>query len=224
MWKRAAVRTRPKRVEAHYAQQSGQGSYSGCANYLDFREICARSDIDAMLVATPNHWHALATIEAARNGKDVYCEKPLSRAISETKAMVDAVRRYDCVLQVGSQQRSDTAFRHACELVRNGRIGKVHTVHVNVGGCPEEDNLPEEPVPDGLDWDFWLGPCPWRPYTSVLAPPESYSGWPRWRYYRPYAGSGMTDFGAHHFDIAQWGLGMDHTGPGRSALPRRQGL
>jgi len=202
-----------KRAEEFYAHREGASSYRGCETYHDFRDLCARKDIDAVLVATPNHWHALAVIEAARNGKDLYCEKPLARAIGETQAMVKAVRRYGRILQVGSQQRSDTAFRTACELVRNGRIGKVHTVYVNVGGPPEEDYFPAEPVPDGLDWDFWLGPCPWRPYSSVLAPPESYDGWARWRYYRPYAGSGMTDFGAHHYDIAQWGLGTDDTGP-----------
>jgi predicted dehydrogenase len=196
-----------------YARREEKDRYRSCEHYGDFRAICARQDIDAMVVATPNHWHAICTIEALRNGKDVYCEKPLARAVGESRAMVNAVERYGRVLQVGSQQRSDTAFRHACELVRNGYIGKIHTVHVNVGGPPEEDNLPAEPVPEGLDWDMWLGPCPWRPYSPTLAPPESYSGWPRWRYFRPYAGSGMTDFGAHHFDIAQWGLGMDDTGP-----------
>ena len=201
------------RVNDFYSTQRKDKSYKGCDTYHDFRDICSRPDIDGMVICTPNHWHSLTTIEAVRNGKDVYCEKPLSRSIAETKVMVKAVRRYDRVLQVGSQQRSDTAFRTACELVRNGRIGKVHTVYVNVGGPPGEDYLKPEPVPEGLDWDFWLGPCPWRPYSPVLAPSESFAGWAEWRYYRPYAGGGMTDFGAHHFDIAQWGLGMDHSGP-----------
>jgi predicted dehydrogenase len=211
-----------KRVEDHYGQRDKDGSYKGCDAYNDFRVICARNDIDAMVIATPNQWHALTAIEAAKNGKDIYLEKPLTRTIGEGKALRNAVRRYGRILQTGSQQRSDRAFRFACELVRNGRIGAVKEVHVNVGGPPEEDYLAAEEVPEGLDWDLWLGPCPWRPYSSVLAPPESFDGWPRWRYYRPYAGGNMTDFGAHHFDIAQWGLGMDETGPVRVTPPDDQ--
>lgn len=202
-----------KRVEDHYAQRNDNGSYKGCMAYNDFRQICTRYDIDAMVIATPNQWHALTAIEAAKNGKDIYLEKPLTRTIGEGKALCNAVRRYGRILQTGSQQRSDTAFRTACEIVRNGRIGDVREVFVNVGGPPEEDYLAAEETPEGLDWDMWLGPCPWRPYSSVLAPPESFGGWPQWRYYRPYAGGGMTDFGAHHYDIAQWGLGMDDSGP-----------
>jgi predicted dehydrogenase len=202
-----------QRVNDHYAQREDRAGYEGCDNYNDYRELCARADIDAVVIATPNHWHALNAVEAAKNGKDIYLEKPLARTIGEGQAIQEAVHRYGRILQVGSQQRSDSTFRFACELVRNGRIGKVHTVHVNVGGPPQEDDLAAEPVPEGLDWDFWLGPVPWRPYSATLAPPESFDGWPSWRYYRDYAGGGMTDFGAHHYDIAQWGLGMDHTGP-----------
>jgi len=200
-------------TEEHYGKRDGKGSYKGCSAYGDYRELCARADIDGVIISTPNQWHALNAVEAARQGKDIYLEKPMARTIGEGQAVVKAVRRYGRILQVGSQQRSDTAFRFACELVRNGRIGKVHSVHVNVGGPPVEDYLPAEETPEGLDWDMWLGPCPWRPYSSVLAPPESFGGWPEWRYYRPYAGGMMTDFGAHHFDIAQWGLGMDGSGP-----------
>ncbi|MBI2422327.1 MAG: Gfo/Idh/MocA family oxidoreductase [Candidatus Hydrogenedentes bacterium] len=197
----------------HYALKLNQPGYTCVDHYNDFRELCARDDIDTMVITTPDHWHAIPAIEAAKNGKDIYLEKPMSRTIEEGQAIVKAVRRYGRILQVGSMQRSDTAFHHACELVRNGRIGKVHTVNVNVGGPPNECYLPEQPVPEGLDWDFWLGPCPYRPYHHDLAPPEAWEGWPEWRYYRDYAGGGMCDFGAHHYDIAQWGLGMDHTGP-----------
>lgn len=196
-----------------YAQQNGTASTKVCAGYRDFRELCARDDIDAVVIATPNHWHALTSIAALESGKDVYCEKPLTLTIEESVAVTRAARRYDRVFQTGSQQRSDPTFRFACELVRNGRIGKVHTVHVNVGGPPVECYLPAEPVPEGLDWDFWLGPAPERPYHSDIAPPMEYPHWPNWRAYRDYAGGGMDDFGAHHYDIAQWGLGMDHTGP-----------
>jgi len=127
--------------------------------------------------------------------------------------LVDTTRRYGRVFQTGSQQRSDDEFRIACELVRSGRIGRVHTVHVNVSGPSVECYLPEQPVPAGLDWDFWLGPAPWRPYNADIAPGLDFDGWPNWRAYRDYSGGGMTDWGAHHFDIAQWGLGMDESGP-----------
>ena len=216
-----------QKVNEGYAGRYEKGSYKACTDYNDYRELCARADIDAVLIATPNHWHALNAVEAARNGKDIYLEKPQARTIGESRSILENVRRYGRILQVGSQQRSDTAFRFACELVRNGRIGKVHTVYVNVAGPPEEFYAPEEPVPDGLDWDFWLGPSPWRPYSSIVAPPESYDGWPHWRDYRDYAGGMMTDFGAHHYDIAQWGLGMDDSGPVDvvpPAAPAMQGL
>lgn len=201
------------RVHERYASERTSGQYNGCTIYRDFRELCARPDIDAVVVSTPNHWHALNSIEAMRQGKDVYCEKPLAMTIYESRAMADTAQRHGRILQTGSQQRSDETFRFACELVRNGRIGKIHTVNVNVGGPPIECFLPAEPVPAGLDWDFWLGPAPWRPYHSDIAPGLDFDGWPNWRAYRDYAGGGMTDFGAHHYDIAQWGLGMDDTTP-----------
>ena len=201
------------RTNKEYGRRFDKENYDACKDYNDFRDICARTDIDAMLIATPNQWHALAAVEAARNGKDIYLEKPLARTIGEGKAIVKAVRTYGRILQVGSQQRSDSAFHHACELVRNGRIGKVQHVFVNVGGPPIDEEPPPEETPEGLDWDLWLGPCPYRPYSAELAPPMSFGGWPNWRSYRDYAGGGMTDFGAHHYDIAQWGLGTDGHGP-----------
>ncbi|HOK89503.1 MAG TPA: Gfo/Idh/MocA family oxidoreductase [Candidatus Hydrogenedentes bacterium] len=201
------------RVNEQYAARAGSATYTACDTYNDFRDLCARQDIDVVVIATPNHWHALHAIEALRSGKDVYLEKPLARTIEECEAIVAAVRRYNRVLQVGSQQRSDTAFRFACELVRNGRIGRVREVYANIGGPPNEDNLPGEPCPEGLDWDMWLGPCPSRPFSSTLCPGEFVDVWAEWRYYRPYAGGLMTDWGAHHFDIAQWGLGRDGSGP-----------
>jgi len=200
-------------VDRHYGGQAGKEAYKACDAYKDFREIAARNDIDAVVVATPDHWHALVSIVMLESGKDVYCEKPLTLTINEGKAMIRAARARGRVFQVGSQQRSSGNFRLACELVRNGRIGHVHTVHVNVGGPSVDCHLPAEPVPEGLDWDFWLGPAPWRPYNSDIAPGLDYQGWPNFRAYRDYSGGGMTDFGAHHFDIAQWGLGMDEAGP-----------
>jgi len=178
-----------------------------CATYNDFRELLAREDIDAVLIATGDRWHPLISIAAAKAGKDIYCEKPISLTIAEARAVVKAVRRYGRVFQAGTQQRSSREFRFACELVRNGYIGEVKTVTVGVGGPPgfNECNLPAEAVPDYLDYDMWLGPIPWRPYHSKFV-----GGWMA---YRDCSGGEMTNWGAHHFDTAQWALGMDDSGP-----------
>lgn len=199
-------REKKKWVEDHYANQKAGGGFKGCDTYNDFLELAARPDIDAVCIAVPDHWHALIAIHAAKNGKDIYCEKPLSLTIREARAMVTAVRRYGRVFQTGSQQRSSSNFRFACEMVQSGRIGKVLTVHVNVGGPSGSCYLPPEPAPEGMDWNRWIGPAPYRPYNHGLHPFH-------WRGYRDYSGGGMTDWGAHHFDIAQWGLGMQYTGP-----------
>ncbi len=191
----------------------GGSDYKDLGVYKDFRELIARGDIDAVVIGTPDHWHAIPTIEAARAGMDIYCEKPLTLTIREARAMVDAVRRYGRVFQTGSQQRSSDNFRFACEMVQSGRIGQLKTIHVSVGGPSEDCYLPEEPVPKGVDWDMWLGPAPRRPYNAILCPPPSFTGFPHWRRYKDYSGGGMTDWGAHHFDIAQWGMGMDQSGP-----------
>jgi predicted dehydrogenase len=199
-------------VQEHYSKPNS-APYKGCAAYGDFRELLARDDIDAVVIATPDHWHSIIVIQAAQAGKDIYCEKPLAQTIAEARAMVNAVRRYGRIFQTGSMQRSDDKFRFACELVRNGYIGEVKTVTVGIGGPPEDKPLPAEPVPDYLDWDMWVGPAPWRPYNNDLSPHISFDGFPNWRYHSDFGGGGMTDWGAHHFDIAQWGLGMDETGP-----------
>lgn len=196
-------------------RELGQGLLGGaaeCAGYNDFRELLARKDIDAVLIATPDHWHAIPAIEAARAGKDIYCEKPLSLTVHEAREMVKATRRYNRVFQTGSQQRSGAEFRRACELVRNGYIGKLKEIRIAVGGPSVECHLPAEPVPAGMDWDLWLGPAPVRPFNAVLRPPHN-DTYPNWRAYRDYSGGGMTDWGAHHFDIAQWALDMDNSGP-----------
>ena len=175
-------------------------------DYNDFRELLARDDIDAVVVATPDHWHALVCIEACKAGKDIYCEKPMTLTIEEGKALVKAVRRYGRVFQTGSQQRSDDRFRFACELARNGYVGRVHTVKTSIGSGPTCGWEPETDPPEGLDWNMWLGPAPKKPYTPRRCHYEF-----RWIY--DYSGGKMTDWGAHHNDIAQWGLGMDGTGP-----------
>ena len=182
--------------------------YSGgkCKRYADFRRLLDDPDVDAVLIAVPDHWHACMSILAAQAGKDIYCEKPMSLTIGEARAMVDAVRRYRRVFQTGSQQRASGNFRQACELVRSGYIGTVKQVTVNVGGPAGPCTLKPEPTPAHVDWDMWIGPAPWRPFSKGLHSR-------RWRPYRDFAGGGMTDWGAHHFDIAQWGLGMDNSGP-----------
>lgn len=202
-----------KMVEDYYAKQSDKGAFKGCESYKDFRELIARPDIDAVVVATPDHWHAIIVVAAANAGKDIYCEKPLSLTIPEARAMVNAVRRNQRVCQTGSMQRSSSEFRKACELVRNGRLGKIKNVIVGVGTSSKWCDLPEETMEPGLDWDFWLGPAPVRAYNSVLSPRGVHTHFPNWRSYREYSGGMMTDWGAHHFDIAQWGLGMDDSGP-----------
>jgi predicted dehydrogenase len=201
-----------QRVEKAYA---GNGSYKGCAEYADFRELLARDDIDAVCIATPEHWHALPIIEACKAGKDVYCEKPLTLTLAEAKRCIDAVRQHGRVLQTGSQQRSNVfgQFRQAAEIIRSGRLGKIQTVTVGVGGPSRWCDLPAEAPEPGLDWDLWLGPAPLRPYHSALSPRGVHNHFPAWRNYREYAGGGHSDMGAHHYDIAQWCLGVDDSGP-----------
>ena len=186
------------------------GGPKKCKAYNHFEDVLAHDDIDAVVIATPDHWHATIAVAAAKAGKDIYCEKPLSLTIREARAMVDAARRYGRVFQTGSQQRSGGRERLGCELVRNGRIGKVKEVYVNVGGPSSEKYFDPEPVPEGFDWNRWLGPAPWKPYHRTRCS-GSYGG--GWRVIRDYSGGMMTDWGAHHFDIAQWALGMDDSGP-----------
>ena len=201
-----------KQVEDHYAKQN-DASYTGCTVYPDFRELILRPEIDAVVIATPDHWHALIAITAAKAGKDIYCEKPLCQSLHEARSMVNAVRSKKRVFQTGSMQRSSREFRVACELVRNGAIGKIKNVDVMVGGPGKPCDLPTEEMEPGLNWDMWLGPAPERGYNSILSPRGVHKTFPDWRNYREYGGGMVTDWGAHHFDIAQWGLGMDDTGP-----------
>ena len=177
--------------------------------YNDYRELLARPDIDAVVIATPDHWHCKTAVDACRAGKDVYCEKPLSLTIHEAREMVKAARRNGTVFQTGSQQRSDPKFRQACEVVRSGRIGKLQRGRAAIGRSPTCPHQKTEPVPDWLDWNFWLGPAPWAEYSPKRGSPDF-----RWIY--DYSGGKMTDWGAHHNDIAQWGIGASHTGPVRT--------
>jgi len=203
-----------KIVDEFYAKDPAASSNaSNCHAYKDFRDLLARKDIDAVVVATPDHWHAIICLDAARAGKDIYCEKPLTQSIHEARSLVTAMRRRKRVFQTGSMQRSAKEFRTACELVRNGVIGKIKTVEVAIGGPGVPCDLPGETPEPGLDWDMWLGPAPIRPYHSDLSPRGVHKNYPNWRKYREYGGGMVTDWGAHHYDIAQWGLGMDDSGP-----------
>jgi predicted dehydrogenase len=188
-------------------------SNSDCAAYNDFREIIGRKDIDAVCIATPDHWHAIPTLAALRAGKDVYCEKPLTHNIHEAVKVIKTVPAQKRVLQTGSMQRSMNEFRVACELVRNGIIGTVLKVECSFGDPGRPCDLPEEAMEPGLDWDRWCGPAPFRGYSSVLSPRGVHKNFPDWRNYKEYGSGAIGDWGAHHLDIAQWGLGMDDSGP-----------
>jgi len=182
--------------------------------YTDYRELLADKSIDVVIVATPDHWHAIVTIEALKAGKDVYCEKPLTHNIKEAIAVMDAVKKYNRVLQTGSMQRSSNPeFRVACELVRNNVLGKIKTIEINIGAPAIPYNLKEEPLEPGLDWDRWCGPAPMVAYNSQLSPRGVHQGYPNWRLYREFATGMIGDWGAHHIDIAHWGMGMDDSGP-----------
>lgn len=196
-------------VERFYADKSGLGVYRGCRGYNDFREVLERADVDAVTVVVPDQWHAIMTIRAAETGKDIYCEKPLSLTIGQGRAMVEAVRRHNRILQTGSMERSNPLNRHVCEVVRSGAIGEVKRVITNVGYNNMVGPGPgwqPMPVPEGFDYDLWLGPAPQVPYHRDRC---LY----RFRFHYDYSGGQVTNYGAHSNDLAQWGLGADDTGP-----------
>jgi predicted dehydrogenase len=178
--------------------------------YQDYRKLLERRDIDAVIVATPAHWHALNCIHAAQAGKDIFCEKPLSYSIVEGRRVVEAVRKYRRVLQTGIQQRSGGKEYTGCMHVRNGTIGKVTRVIASNYHSPMETDHPAQDIPEGLDWDMWCGPAERPPYNFVIWDNRSN---PSWVSVRPFSGGQMTDHGSHGLDMAQWGLGMDDGGP-----------
>lgn len=168
--------------------------------YKDYRRLLERKDIDVVVIATPDHWHALIAIHAAQAGKDIYCEKPMTHTIEEGRELVKAVRRYGRVFQLGTQQRAADHFRRAVELVRSGKLGKVKLCRCWIGYNPHSGFVPEQPVPDGLDWDMWLGPAQWRPFRPCYHPFN-------WRWFWDFGGGLMTDWGVHLIDIILWGMG-----------------
>ena len=186
-----------------------------CRIAASWREIVADPAIDAVVVMTPDHWHAEPAISAALAGKHVYCEKPLSLTIAEGRAIANAARSTGVRFQTGSQQRSEFGYHfvRAAEAVRNGRIGRIKRITIGVGAPPIPCDLPEEAVPEGTDWDAWLGQAPMRGFNHELCPLGVHNTYPNWRRYREYCNGGLADMGAHHFDIAQWALGMDESGP-----------
>ena len=193
-----------QKVNDHYAEAYGKGNYQSCEAYADFRQVLDRADIDAVLIATPAHWHATMSAMAAEAGKDIYCEKPTAVTVRESQAMLAAVRRFGRVYQAGTQQRSeyDGKFRRACEFVRSGRIGKLQAIYAyRDGGAvfwPKRFG-PSKPVPEDLDWDLYLGPAPWISY-------DGNTGSHRFDI-------GELNWGQHHYDIVQWAADADNTGP-----------
>lgn len=207
--KRSAFTTK---VEEMYANKAGGATYSGVKTYLEYGEMLERDDLDGVIVATPDHWHALQSIAAMEAGKDVYCEKPLTNTIHEGRQIADAVARTNRIFQTGSMQRSWEKFRLAQEIIAGGKLGKITKVLVNVGDPARDYDLPAEALPAGIDWNRWCGPAPLLPYHHSVAP-AIVNKYPDWRDFRETGGGILSDWGAHMFDIAQWCLGMDHTGP-----------
>ena len=200
-------------VDAKLRQQAKQkiDAVSGtgaCDAYADFREVLARDDIDAVVVATPDHWHVPIAVAAVKAGKAVYCEKPLTLTIHEGRVLSDIVRRYGAILQIGSQQRTDEKFILACELVRNGYLGEIKKIEVVIFARAGKaaGNWTPQPVPPELDYDMWLGSAPWAPYHKERC---HYN----FRFVSDYSGGDMTNWGAHHLDIVQWALDCDRSGP-----------
>jgi predicted dehydrogenase len=211
-------------VEKRYADRVKSGDFKGPAAYTDFRELLAHKGLDAVVIATPDHWHAMPCVLAARAGKHIYCEKPLTHNVAEGRMIVNEVKKAKVVFQTGSQQRSEFGghFRKAVEYIWNGRIGKLKTVRIGVGGPSRPCDLKTEEVPPGTDWDAWLGPAPERGYHSDLCPKGVHGHFPAWRNYQEYAGGQVADMGAHHFDIAQWAMNMDDSGPVEVIPPERK--
>ncbi|WKB81980.1 Gfo/Idh/MocA family oxidoreductase [Cellulophaga lytica] len=207
-------------VNKIYADKRNQNSYNGVSTYTNYKELLNRNDIDAVVIATPDHWHAIQAIDAMKAGKDVYCEKPLTHNINEGIDLVKTAKKTGKILQTGSMQRSNKNFRRACELVRNGYLGDIKQVLVNVGDPAVPYNLKAETLPSEVNWNNWCGPAPLLDYNHRLAPSRNdVDFWPDWRLYEEVGGGILCDWGAHMFDIVQWALGMDRSGPVKYVPP-----
>jgi len=202
-------KSRQQGIKNHVDQRYGN---KDCTMHTDFREVVDRDDIDAVVIGSPDHWHALMCIAAMKSGKDVFCEKPLTLTIKEGRAMVDVARRYGRVCSSGSQ-RVLGDYGGLARKVQSGELGQIHKCYCDPGGPPRECNLPGEPVPDDLDWDMWLGPAPWVPYNAFRCGRAYGLGGKGFRTWRDYSGGMMTDWGGHKFGGAMFALGLDETGP-----------
>jgi predicted dehydrogenase len=211
-------------VNGHYTKQSGK-PYSGVTAYTNYRELLANKDVDAVVISTPDHWHALIAMEAAAAGKDIYLQKPASLTIAEGRALSDAVHRSGRIFQIGSQQRSTVQFRVAAELVRNGRIGKLKTVEIGLPGDPSGDDEREMPVPKNLNYDMWLGSTPAVYYTEKRVHPQQGYDRPGWLRCEQFGAGMITGWGAHHLDSAHWAMDAEYTGPievwGTAEFPKK---
>jgi predicted dehydrogenase len=211
-------------VNGYYTKQTGK-PYSGVTAYTNYRELLANKDVDAVVISTPDHWHALIAMDAVAAGKDVYLQKPASLTIAEGRAVSDAVHRSGRIFQIGSQQRSTVQFRVAAELVRNGRIGQLKTVEIGLPGDPSGDIEPDMAVPENLNYDMWLGSTPVVPYTEKRVHPQKGYDRPGWLRCEQFGAGMITGWGAHHLDSAHWAMDTEYTGPievwGKAEFPKK---
>jgi predicted dehydrogenase len=211
-------------VNQYYSTKTGK-AYAGVTGYGDYRELLKNKDVDAVVISTPDHWHALIAIDAVAAGKDVYLQKPASLTIAEGRALSNAVQRTGRIFQIGSQQRSSPQFRYAAELVLNGRIGQLKAVQVGLPGDPSGEDEPEMPVPRNLNYDTWLGSTPLVYYTEKRVHPQIAYGRPGWLRCEQFGAGMITGWGAHHVDSAHWAMGTELTGPvevwGSAEFPKK---
>jgi predicted dehydrogenase len=200
-------------IDGYYGQKTGNGKYMDTKMYDDYREMLLNKDIDAVMISTPDHWHAQPAMEAALAGKHIYLQKPTSLTILEGRQLCQIVNKKGVVFQVGTQQRSTSQFRIAAELVRNGRIGKLHTIKIGLPGDPSGPSAAEMPIPKNLNYDAWLGSTPFVPYTEIGVHPQVGYGRPGWLRLEQFGSGMITGWGQHHYDIAAWGMDTEHSGP-----------
>lgn len=202
-----------KDIEAFYTKQTGKANYMDVKMFDDYREMLLRPDIDAVIISTPDHWHAQPAIEAALAGKDVFLQKPTTLTIAEGRLLSDIVTKKGTVFQVCTQKRCKPQFRRAAELVRNGRIGKLHTVYIGIGGENPGSVAKEEPIPKNLNYDMWLGSTPWVFYTEMGVHPQDGYSRPGWMRRHQFGAGGISNTGQHNIDVAAWGMNTERTGP-----------
>ncbi len=202
-----------KYIDSYYAKKTGNSKYSNARMYDDYQEMLQNKDIDAVIISTPDHWHSEPAARAALAKKDIYLQKPTSLTVAEGRFLSDLVRKQGVILQVGTQQRSSPQFRIAAELVRNGRIGKLHTVKIGLPGDPPGPDAPAMPVPENLNYDRWLGSTPEVYYTEMRVHPQHNYGRPGWLRCEQFGAGMITGWGQHHYDSAAWGMNTEYTGP-----------